>query len=92
MICGCFCVGIILFFLIGPFVMFSNLSFIASYNLVTDANVKLGVKIQDREQKETYQFPMYLASSALNIETITEEQFDRWGFDVAPETKFFKFD
>jgi len=35
-ICGCFCVGLILFFVVGPFFFFSNLSFIATENLATD--------------------------------------------------------
>jgi hypothetical protein len=46
-ICGCLCVGIIMFFLIGPFLMFSNLSFIASYNMATEASVSLGIKIKN---------------------------------------------
>ena len=34
--CGCFCLGIMLFFLVGPFVFFSNMRFIAAYNPIND--------------------------------------------------------
>jgi hypothetical protein len=36
-ICGCFCLSAILFFLVGPFLFFSNLSSFSEENLVTDA-------------------------------------------------------
>jgi piezo-type mechanosensitive ion channel component 1/2 len=35
-ICGCVCLGIMLFFLVGPFVFFSNMRFIAAYNPIND--------------------------------------------------------
>lgn len=35
-ICGCICLGIMLFFLVGPFVFFSNMRFIAAYNPIND--------------------------------------------------------
>lgn len=46
-ICGCFCLSVILFFLVGPFLMFSNLSFIADENLVTDQSMSFTIKIED---------------------------------------------
>lgn len=91
-ICGCLCVGTILFFLIGPFIMFSNLSFIASSNLVTEASVNLGIKIQNLDSNETYQFPIYSATNALSIETFTEEMFLERRYDLNPDTKFFDYD
>jgi len=33
---GSFCLGIMLFFLVGPFVFFSNMRFIAAYNPIND--------------------------------------------------------
>jgi len=48
-ICGCLCLGTILFFVIGPFLFFSNLSFISSENLVTGANVKFGITIVNND-------------------------------------------
>lgn len=58
-LCGCFCVGLILFMLIGPFLMFSNLSFIAKENLVTGAQLEFSIKVSNLENGETYQFPLF---------------------------------
>jgi hypothetical protein len=46
-ICGCVFLGVILTMLIGPFFMFSNLSFISEYNLVTNAQILVNLKIDD---------------------------------------------
>lgn len=46
-ICGCFCLTTILFFLVGPFLFFSNLSGFSESNLVTDAIVNLKIIIND---------------------------------------------
>lgn len=74
-ICGCFCVGLILFFIVGPFLMFSNLSFIASENLVVDATMDFGITIIDNDLENTYKFPLFSASDALSIDTFTEDEF-----------------
>jgi hypothetical protein len=44
-ICGCFCLGIMLFFLVGPFVFFSNMRFIAAYNPINDLKIDLALQI-----------------------------------------------
>jgi hypothetical protein len=46
-LCGCFCLVTILFFLAGPFLMFSNLSVIAKENLVTGASMDFGMNVYD---------------------------------------------
>jgi hypothetical protein len=55
-ICGCFCVGLILFFIVGPFFFFSNLSFIAKQNKPTSIEVYFGITIVDHDVDETYKF------------------------------------
>jgi len=42
-ICGCVCLGIMLFFLVGPFVFFSNMRFIATYNPINDLQLDFGL-------------------------------------------------
>lgn len=58
-LCGCFCLGTILFFLVGPFFMFSNLSVIADQNLVIDAQMEFTLKLHDLSLEETYEFPIF---------------------------------
>lgn len=54
-ICGCCCVGTILVFLIGPFLMFSNLSMFSEYNMVTDAVVTFDMKLTDLSTNQVFQ-------------------------------------
>lgn len=44
-ICGCIFLGIIMMMLIGPFFMFSNLSFISDYNLVTGVEIDARLRV-----------------------------------------------
>ena len=41
--CGCFCISVMLFFLVGPFLFFSDLRYIADSNPVNDAKISLTV-------------------------------------------------
>jgi hypothetical protein len=45
--CGCFCLNLILFFLVGPFLFFSNLSSFSDENLIYDAALEFSIKIND---------------------------------------------
>ena len=82
-ICGIICVGLFLFFLVGPFLIFSNLKSIASYNLVTDASINFNIEITDASVNERYEFPLFSASNPLSMDTISldnykNETFDEW--------------
>jgi hypothetical protein len=81
-----------LFMLIGPFLMFSNLSFIASYNLVTDAAMDFSIKIENFNNSEVYHFPIFSATKPLTVRAINETEFYLNKFDLTPETKFFEYD
>lgn len=74
-LCGCFCLGVILFFLVGPFFLFSNLSYIADMNLVTDAEIQFNLKVEDIDKRETYEFPIFYTDKPLNMFTMGEEEF-----------------
>lgn len=74
-ICGCFCVGLILFFLVGPFLMFSDLSYIASENLVTGLTTTFDVTITNLNNSEAYAFNLYKTSNPLNIALFLEDEF-----------------
>jgi len=89
-LCGCFCLGAILFFLVGPFLMFSNLSIIADENLVTDAQMQFNIKLHDMELQETYEFPIFNTDSPVSLKTMSDIEFEKRGFHLLPETKFFE--
>lgn len=89
-LCGCFCLGVILFFLIGPFLMFSNLSIIADSNLVTDGFVDFQINIQNTERYETYEFPIFNTDSPLSMPIMDEKEFEFRNYSKMPETKFFE--
>jgi len=52
-----------LFFLVGPFVFFSNLRIIAAYNPISDLSIDFALQIQDNASndtiKSTYEFKLY---------------------------------
>ena len=89
-LCGCFCLGVILFFLIGPFFMFSNLSYIADTNLVNDAKVDFQINILNTDKLETYEFPIFNTDSPLSMISMKDDDFIRHGYNKLPETKFFE--
>lgn len=92
--CGCFCLGVMLFFLVGPFVFFSNLRYIANYNDVTDARVGIKININKTvglEPIESYEFPLYYTNNPLSIFPMSEEIFNNKSYNVLPETKFFDY-
>lgn len=70
-ICGCLCVGIIMLFLIGPLLMFSNLAMFSDYNLVTGATVAFNLKLADISTNENYQSQIYISQNALSLESMT---------------------
>jgi len=61
--CGSICLTIMLFFLVGPFVFFSNLRIIAAYNPISDLSIDFAIQIQDNASNETvkstYEFKLY---------------------------------
>ncbi len=61
--CGSICLTIMLFFLVGPFVFFSNLRIIAAYNPISDLSIDFALQIQDNASndtiKSTYEFKLY---------------------------------
>lgn len=89
-ICGCFCLTAILFFLIGPFLFFSNLSYIAQQNPVKDAVIDFTIKITEKDAGITYEFPIFYTDSPISMEPMSEEEFSARGYDELPETKFFE--
>jgi hypothetical protein len=74
-ICGCIFVGLFLFFLVGPFFIFSNLKSIAEYNLVTDATLDFTLDIKDLSVNEQYQFPLFTSSKPLSMDALTNKHF-----------------
>jgi hypothetical protein len=91
-ICGCIFVGLFLFFLVGPFFIFSNLKSIAEYNLVTDATLEFTLDIKDFSVDEKYEFPLFTVSNPLSMDALTDKTFRNRSFDDWPETKFFDYD
>jgi hypothetical protein len=89
-LCGCFCLGVILFFLVGPFLMFSNLSYIADTNLVTDVYLDFQIKIEDTLKQETYEFPIFYTDNPLSLLNMEEAEFYKNDYGRLPETKFFE--
>jgi hypothetical protein len=89
-ICGCFCLGVMLFFLVGPFLMFSNLSYIATSNLATDAAIDFTIKIHDDPHLKTFEFPIFNTDSPLSLTTMQEAEFISREYHKTPETKFFE--
>ena len=68
--CGCFCISVILFFLVGPFLFFSDLRYIADSNPVNDAKISLTVIFNEPVAdgpNRTYEFPLFSTSSPLSI-------------------------
>ncbi len=88
-LCGCFCLGVILFFLVGPFLMFSNLSYIAVQNLVEDAQVDITLKIFDQTNQENYRVPIFQTANPLSMDVMEEGEFISRNYHTNPETKFF---
>jgi hypothetical protein len=90
-LCGCFCLGVILFFLLGPFLMFSNLSYIAKENLVTGVDTNLLIKISNEENGELYEFPLFETTSPIYIQPMNKTEFETSKYNIFPETKFFEY-
>lgn len=90
MICGCFCLTSILFFLVGPFLFFSNLSTFAKENLVNDVIMDFHLKIRDTSMNSTYEFPMFYVDSPIGLNVMNEDEFKERGYSIMPETKFFE--
>lgn len=83
-----------LFFLVGPFVFFSNMRFIAAYNPINDLQLDFALQISDTSSNETfqstYEFQLYKSQTALQVYQLTDDQFNNvYNFSTYPETKFF---
>lgn len=72
--------------------MFSNLSYIADTNLVTDASLDLTINIMNTEKYETYEFPLFETDNPLSMVVMKDSEFVRNGYNKIPETKFFESD
>ena len=90
-ICGSFCVGIIMFFLVGPFFLFSDAAFIAAENLVTGVSTSFNVRMSNLNTSETYIFPLYSASSPVYIQSMSEDDFKQNNYHINTDTKFFDY-
>lgn len=91
--CGCFCLSIMLFFLVGPFLFFSDLRYIANENPVIDAKigVTLHVSNETADISERYEFPLFETSNPISMYAMTEDDFDNNKYNQRPETKFFDY-
>jgi Piezo non-specific cation channel, R-Ras-binding domain len=91
--CGCFCLSVMLFFLVGPFLFFSNLRAIANYNSVTDSRVGIKILISENFGEElpphNYEFPLFYTNNPISIYPMSEEVFNNKTYNIRPETKFF---
>jgi Piezo non-specific cation channel, R-Ras-binding domain len=89
--CGSICVSLMLFFLVGPFLFFSNLRYIAADNPVLDAAIGVKVKITNATSfpPEMHEFPLYKTKSPVSIFPMDEDRFKQKKYDERPETKFF---
>lgn len=72
--------------------MFSNLSYIADTNLVTDATLDFSINIQNTERYETYEFPIFSTDNPLSMIQMKASEFESRGYNKLPETKFFDYD
>lgn len=90
-LCGSICVSLMLFFLVGPFLFFSNLRYIASDNPVLDASIGVTIKITDNDVSppQMYEFPLYETHSPLSIYQMSDYFFEKKKYNERPETKFF---
>jgi hypothetical protein len=64
-----------MFFIVGPFFLFSNSGFIASQNLVTGVSTTFNVQMTNLNTSETYIFPLFTAGSPLFIQDMNELDF-----------------
>jgi hypothetical protein len=76
-LCGSICVSVMLFFLVGPFLFFSNLRYIASDNPVLDATLGVKITITDNRMDipEVYEYPLYYTETPLSIYQMSENFF-----------------
>jgi hypothetical protein len=80
-----------MFFLVGPFFLFSNSGFIASQNLVTGLSTTFNVKMTNINTSETYIFPLFSAASPLYIQEMSELEFSKAKYNIFTDTKFFDY-
>lgn len=83
-----------LFFLVGPFLFFSDLRYIANDNPVSDAKSWLTVifheSLPDTPSK-TYEFPLFYTNAPVSIYGMSQEDFKNNNYTYRPETKFFDY-
>jgi len=70
--------------------MFSNLSIIASENLVTDAAVQFSLKMHDVGAFESYEFPLFETDNPVSMHSMSDQDFEANRYNLYPETKFFE--
>ena len=81
-----------MFFLVGPFLLFSNLTIMADYNLVTGLQTTFNIKLTNMNTSETFVFPLFQAESPLFINPMTEQEFNNRFYNIFTDTKFFTYD
>lgn len=90
-LCGSVCITVMLIFLIGPFVIFSDS--IAQLNPVIDSKISLGIVItenfDDGTPQKNYEFPLFHTESSLSMADFKEDDFKSSKYHEYPETKFF---
>lgn len=91
-LCGITCTSILLFFLVGPFLFFSNLRYIASDNPVLDSAIGVSVRINSNTQpiERNWEFPLYQTNSPISIYQMGQTYFELKKYNERPETKFFE--
>jgi len=94
-LCGCICTSIMLFFLVGPFLFFSNLRFIANFNPVNDLKIDFSMHITHVNNTNTnlnqkYEFKLFSTDSPMIMYQMKKEEFDSYNYSKWPETKFFE--
>jgi len=65
-----------LFFLVGPFAFFSNMSLVSQFNPIDKVELKFGFEIEEKDASldtsQTYNFFLYSTQSPLSIKPMNE--------------------
>jgi hypothetical protein len=69
-------------------ILFSNINPVAVSNPVTQASLSFQLAIKNHTQ--SIRIPLFETTQVLQLEELTEEQFDLLDFDLSPETNVFK--
>jgi hypothetical protein len=92
--CGCFCISLMLFFLVGPFAFFSNMSFVATYNPVNDLKLGFSLVVTEQDNRteagyNRYEFNLYQTESPILMYQFNKDLFEKNNYTDLPDTKFY---